>query len=57
MNVRKTLQIVETINTEANGATCNPITRVAALAVIRNPFAGKLVEDLSALFDMGGQLG
>ena len=30
---------------------------MAALAVIRNPFAGKLVEDLSELFDMGGQLG
>ena len=57
MNVRKTLQIVETINTDAHGAACDPITRVAALAVIRNPFAGKLVEDLSALFDMGGQLG
>ena len=57
MNARKTLQIVETINTDAHGATCNPITRVAALAGIRNPFAGKLVEDLSALFDMGGQLG
>ena len=57
MNVRKTLQIVETINTDAHGAACDPITRVAALAVIRNPFAGKLVEDLSELFDMGGQLG
>ena len=57
MNVRKTLKIVETINTGAHGATCDRITRVAALAVIRNPFAGKLVEDLSELFDMGGQLG
>ena len=57
MNVRKTLQIVETINTDAYGAACDPITRVAALAVISNPFAGKLVEDLSTLFDMGGQLG
>ena len=57
MNVRKTLQIVETINTDAFGAACDPITRVAALAVISNPFAGKLVEDLSKLFDMGGQLG
>ena len=57
MNVRKTLQIVETINTDAHGATYDRITRVAALAVIRNPFAGKLVEDLSKLFDMGGQLG
>ncbi len=57
MNVRKTLQILETINTDAHGANCDRITRVAALAVVRNPFAGKLVEDLSELFDMGGQLG
>ena len=57
MKVRKTLQIVEIINTDAHGTTCDPITRVAALAVIRNPLAGKLVEDLSPLFDMGGQLG
>ena len=57
MNVRKTLQIVEIINTDAYGAACDPITRVAALAIIRNPFAGKLVEDLSALFDTGRQLG
>ena len=30
---------------------------MAALAVVRNPFAGNLVEDLSALFNMVGQLG
>ena len=42
---------------DAHGASCDRITRVAALAIIRNPFVGKLVEDLSELFDMGGQLG
>ena len=57
MNVRRTLKIVETINTDAHGATCDRITRVAALAIVRNPFAGKLVEDLSEQFEMGGQLG
>ena len=30
---------------------------MAALAVVRNSFAWKLVEDLSELFNMGGQLG
>ena len=55
--MRKTLQIVETIKTDAHGATCDRITRVAALAIIRNPFAGELVEDLSVLFNMSGQLG
>ena len=33
------------------------LSRVAAIAVIANPFAGKLVEDLSPLFDIGMRLG
>lgn len=57
MEIRKTLLIRETIETDGMGKTCDPITRVAAIAVLRNPFAGKHVEDLSPLFDMGGALG
>jgi len=57
VEIRKTMIIKETIETDGFGKACNPITRVAALAVIRNPFAGHYVEDLSSLFDMGGQLG
>jgi len=57
MDVRKTLQIVETITADGFGTPCDPITRVAALAVVRNPLAGGFVEDLSALFDIGGALG
>ncbi len=57
MNIRKTIIIKETIETDESGGNCNPITRVAALAVIKNPFSGRYVEDLSALFDIGGQLG
>ncbi len=57
MQVRKTMMIIETIETDGFGKACDPITRVAALAVIQNPFAGRYVEDLSSLFDRGGQLG
>ncbi len=49
--------IKETIEADAVGEACDPITRVVAVAVIRNPFAGDFVKDLSPLFDIGGQLG
>jgi hypothetical protein len=57
MDVRKTMMIKETIKADGVGKACAPITRVVALAVIRNPFAERYVEDLSPLFDIGGQLG
>ena len=57
MNIRKTVLIKETIEADSYGEACDPITRVVAIAVIQNPFAGRFVEDLSPLFDMGGQLG
>lgn len=57
MKIRKTVIIKETIEADGLGEACDPITRVAALAVIQNPFAGRFVEDLSPLFDIGGQLG
>lgn len=57
MDIRKTGVFKETIKSDAYGAPCDPIDRVVAFAVIRNPYAGKHVEDLSALFDVGGQLG
>ena len=57
MDVRKTVFLKETIVADAAGRACNAITRVAAAAVIRNPFAGRDVEDLSPLFDIGGELG
>ena len=57
MEVRKRMIIKETIETDGFGKPCTPITRVAALAVIKNPFAERYVEDLSPLFDIGGTLG
>lgn len=57
MDVRKTLLIRETIEADCFGKPCAPIVRVAALAVVRNPLAGRFVDDLTPLFDMGGALG
>lgn len=57
MDVRKTVMIKETINADGFGKACEPITRVVAIAVIQNPFAGRFDEDLSPLFDIGGRLG
>jgi hypothetical protein len=57
MDIRKTLLIKEVLETDGTGKACTPIVRVAAIAVLRNPFAGRFVEDLTPLFDMGGALG
>ncbi len=57
MQLRKTVIIKETIEADGVGKACAPITRVVAVAVIRNPFAGRFVEDLSPLFDISGRLG
>ncbi|MEP0944681.1 MAG: amino acid synthesis family protein [Rhizobiaceae bacterium] len=57
MAIRKTVFIVETIHSDETGKPCEPITRVALLAVIKNPAAGRYVDDLSELFDAGGKLG
>lgn len=57
MEVRKILTIREVVEADGFGKSCDPITRVACLAVFKNPFAGRHGGDLSALFDIGGQLG
>jgi len=57
MEVRKTLFLKEVIETDGHGKPCDPITRVVAMAVVKNPFAGAFVEDLSPLFDISGELG
>ena len=57
MKIRKTILIQEKVHSENFGAECNTITRVAALAVVKNPLAGGFTDDLSELFDTGGYLG
>jgi hypothetical protein len=57
MATRRIHFIKERIYSEAGVAASPPVCRVAAVAVIDNPFAGRFVEDLSALFDVGMALG
>lgn len=56
-NIRKTLYIKEIVSREAGAPAPRPVSRVAAIAVIENPFSGRFVDDLSALFDVGLVLG
>ncbi len=57
MDLRKTTLITETIYADGLGKACAPITRVAALAVVKNPFAGSFAADLAALFDASSEIG
>lgn len=55
--IRKIAVFVEELRQEM-GREISPAThKVAAVAVIRNPFAGRYVEDLSDLIDIGAELG
>ncbi len=55
--IRKTVAVKETIVADGFGHQCAPIVRVAMLAVLQNPCAGRFVEDLSPLFDLGAAAG
>ena len=57
MIVRKTLMIEERIRSDDTGKPSPEISRVVALAVVGNPFAGDFGEDLTPLFEVGAQLG
>ncbi len=55
--IRKLLTFVEETRLEMNQTIEPPTRRAAAVAVIENPFAGRYVEDLSELIDIGEELG
>lgn len=57
LEVRRYITIVEEIHEEAGRKLARPGKRAAAIAVIKNPFAGRFVEDLSPLIDIGEALG
>lgn len=54
---RKIVLQQEIVTANGFGEPCAPVTRVAALAVFRNPLAGRFETDLSSLFDIGRTLG
>jgi amino acid synthesis protein len=55
--VRKTAMIVEDIFHEGGPRSRTPLRRAAALAVIRNPFAGVYVENIASFMDDLNPLG
>jgi len=56
-DIRKLVTIVEETRSEMGRAVEPPTRRAAAIAVVANPAAGRYVEDLSDLIDIGEQLG
>ncbi|HKK29992.1 MAG TPA: amino acid synthesis family protein [Alphaproteobacteria bacterium] len=57
MLIRKTMLIRDRTETDETGTPCAPLTRVVALAVLRNPFAATDQEDLTELIGYGAALG
>ncbi len=55
--IRKIVTFVEETHTEMGRVVNPPTRRAAAAAVIENPFAGKYVEDLTELIEIGEELG
>jgi hypothetical protein len=55
--IRKLVTVVEEVRSEMGRTVDPPTRRAAAIAIIENPFAGKYVEDLSDLIDIGEELG
>jgi hypothetical protein len=55
--IRKIVTFVEETHSEMGQAVQPPTRRAAAAAVIENPFAGKYVQDLAELMEIGEELG
>jgi hypothetical protein len=55
--IRKLAVFLEETRSEMGRTISPPTRKAAAVAVIRNPFAGQFVEDLSPLYEIGAELG
>ena len=55
--VRKLVTVTDEIHREMERNIIPPTRRAAAVAVIKNPFVGRYVEDLTELIDIGAELG
>jgi hypothetical protein len=55
--IRRVAFFSEEVVADGNGRLTHPVRRAAGMAVIENPYAGGLVHDLSALFEVGFELG
>lgn len=57
LQIRRLLLVRDTVHSEAGQPAVAPVTRVAAIAVISNPLAGRSQDDLDALLPLGEELG
>ena len=57
MDIRKTVTLVEEINSEYGASANPPLRRVAIAAVFKNPLAGKAGTDIQPLIDYSLELG
>ncbi|PYM87034.1 MAG: peptide synthetase [Candidatus Rokuibacteriota bacterium] len=57
MKIRKLVTVVEEILSDGGRPARRPLKKVAAVAVLENPFAGRYVDDLAQLVDAGEELG
>ncbi|MBP2549136.1 hypothetical protein J2858_002052 [Neorhizobium galegae] len=55
--IRKLAVFVEELHREMDRQVSPPSRKACAVAVIRNPFAGRYVEDLGDLIEIGAELG
>jgi hypothetical protein len=55
--IRKTAVWIEETHSEIGRVIAPPTRKAVAVAVIANPFAGRYVEDLTPLMDIGAELG
>jgi hypothetical protein len=55
--LRKTIISREVTTSDSFGEACDPVCRVAVLAVFLNPLAGRFEADLTPLFEIGAELG
>ena len=57
LEVRKTVSVVEVTHREMGRAVDGPRRKVATAIVMRNPFAGSFVDDLTELVELGAPVG
>ena len=57
MEIRMSVVSVEEVVADGGRRLAAPIRRATAVVVVKNPFAGRFVEDLSPLFDVGFEIG
>lgn len=56
-DLRKCVFVEDTVYADGHFTPCDPVCRVAVLAVVRNPLAGRFESDLGVLFEIGADLG